>query len=75
MEYEMRAEYDEGVSPGTDPGAEVHMWHMVRGEGVWAMCGRALDPAAATQPADAWGTERGTPFCHSCGALYLREGP
>lgn len=75
MEHEMRAEYAEGVSPGADPEAEVRMWHMVRGEETEAMCGRELDPAAATQPAELWGTERAEPFCHTCGALYLREGP
>ncbi|GAA2622288.1 hypothetical protein [Streptomyces axinellae] len=74
MEHEMRAEYEEGVSPA-DPGAEVKIWHMVRDASARAMCGRPLDPAAATQSAQAWGTPRGEPFCHSCGALYLREGP
>ncbi|MCQ4043715.1 hypothetical protein ACFOSC_11385 [Streptantibioticus rubrisoli] len=74
MEHEMRAEYEEGVSPQQE-GATVKIWHMVRLGGTTAMCGRELDPAAATQPADAWGTPKGEPFCHSCGALYLREVP
>jgi hypothetical protein len=73
MEHEMRAEYEEGVLPHED--TPVKIWHMVRLEGTTAMCGRALAPASATQSADAWGTAAGEPFCHSCGALYLREHP
>ena len=53
----------------------VKIWHMVRLDGTTAMCGRALAPASATQSAEAWGTPAGEPFCHSCGAMYLREHP
>ena len=74
MEHEMRAEYAEGAAPGQQD-AEVKIWHMVRLEGTTAMCGRELYADAPTQPADAWGTPQGEPFCHSCGALYLREVP
>lgn len=74
MEHEMRAEYEEDSSP-RDPEARVKIWHMVRLDDVDAMCGRRLDPNASTQPAEAWGTPEGEPFCHSCGALYLREVP
>ena len=48
---------------------------MTRLDGVHALCGRELDPAAATQTAEAWGTPAGEPFCRSCGAMYLREHP
>ncbi|MEV5593112.1 hypothetical protein [Streptomyces sp. NPDC052496] len=71
MEHEMRAEYAEADSPPKD--APVKLWHMVRLDGTQAMCGRELQPEAAVQPADAWGTAAAEPFCHSCGALYLRE--
>ncbi|MFK8849020.1 hypothetical protein [Streptomyces sp. Ac-502] len=71
MEHEMRAEYAEGGSP--QEGAPVKLWHMVRLDGTQSMCGRELRPDAAVQPSDAWGTAAGEPFCHSCGALYLRE--
>lgn len=74
MEHEMRAEYADGVSPG-EGAAPVKIWHMVRLDDTLAMCGRQLDPSAATQPSDAWGTAAGEPFCHSCGALYLRQVP
>lgn len=70
----MRAEYPEGVSP-RDAGARVELWHMVRGGAATAMCGRELDPAAATMSSDAWATSEATPFCHTCGALFLRETP
>ncbi|MCA6092986.1 hypothetical protein LE181_12545 [Streptomyces sp. SCA3-4] len=74
MEHEMRAEYEEGVS-STSADAPIRLWHMVRLDGTQGMCGRDLDPRAATQSADAWGTPQGEPFCHSCAALYLREVP
>ncbi|MCC3767657.1 hypothetical protein [Streptomyces sp. UNOC14_S4] len=74
MEHEMRAEYGEGVAPG-QADAPVKLWHMVRLDGTEAMCGLDLAPGSATQSADAWGTPQGEPFCHSCGALYLREVP
>ncbi|MGE9695694.1 MULTISPECIES: hypothetical protein [unclassified Streptomyces] len=75
MEHHMRAEYAEGDTPG-DPEAPVRKWHMVRGaEEPRTLCGLLLDPAAATQPADAWGTSAARPFCKTCGALYLREVP
>ncbi|GAA2061743.1 hypothetical protein GCM10009801_04290 [Streptomyces albiaxialis] len=70
----MRAEYEEGPAPG-ERDAEIRIWHMVRLDGTTAMCGRELSPGAATKPADAWGTPEAEPFCHSCGALYLREVP
>ncbi|MFF2924744.1 hypothetical protein ACFVTP_20465 [Streptomyces celluloflavus] len=73
MEHEMRAEYEESGPPRAD--APVKIWHMVRLDGAHAMCGRELDPAAATQSAETWGTPAGEPFCHSCGAMYLREHP
>ncbi|WP_432096364.1 hypothetical protein [Streptomyces sp. bgisy100] len=52
----------------------VKMWHMVRNSGTTALCGRELDPRAAIRPEDSWGTTR-EPFCHTCGATYLREVP
>ncbi|MEU5267807.1 hypothetical protein [Streptomyces hygroscopicus] len=74
MQHEMRAEYEEG-SPGRVAGAPVKIWHMVRANGTTAMCGRELDPDAETQAADLWGSADSGPFCHSCGAMYLREVP
>ncbi len=71
MEHEIRAEYDEGVLP--HEGTPVKLWHMTRVGTTTAMCGRDLAPAAATQPAEAWGTGRAEPFCFLCGAHYLRE--
>ncbi|KOU42847.1 hypothetical protein [Streptomyces sp. WM6378] len=50
-------------------------WHMVRGDEKQAMCGHDLVEGADEQPDDAWGTDRAHPFCHTCGALYLREVP
>lgn len=77
MEHEMRAEYEgqeEGISSrGAD--ARVKIWHMVRLDGTEAMCGRKLEPDAVTQEAELWGTPEAEPFCHTCGALYLREVP
>lgn len=82
MEHEMRAEYaeDAGGAAGAEAGssqahAPVKLWHMVRLDGTRSMCGRELRPDAAVQSADAWGTAAAEPFCHSCGALYLREVP
>lgn len=74
MEHEMRAEYEEGVAPRPEA-APVKLWHMVRLDGTLAMCGRELDESAATQSADAWGTPKAEPFCHTCGAMWLREVP
>jgi hypothetical protein len=67
MRYEMRAEH----SP---EGGPVKVWHMVHENGTAALCGRDLDARAATRPWEAWGTTA-EPFCHTCGALYLREVP
>ncbi|MFI6683868.1 hypothetical protein [Streptomyces sp. NPDC050485] len=50
-------------------------WHMARGDEEQAMCGRDLAENAEELPDDAWGTDRARPFCHTCGALYLREVP
>ncbi|SFD57215.1 hypothetical protein [Streptomyces aidingensis] len=69
MEHAMRAEY-----PHDDPGAGVKSWHMVRGEGNAAMCGRELLPDAELRPDSDWGTTA-EPMCHTCGAMYLREVP
>lgn len=70
MRYEMRAEYSSEGSP-QEP---VKVWHMVHEGETTALCGRDLDPRAATQPWEAWGATA-EPFCHTCGALYLREVP
>ncbi|WP_329573219.1 hypothetical protein [Streptomyces sp. NBC_01361] len=50
-------------------------WHMVRGGAEVAMCGRDIVLSEKQLPADAWGTEQARPFCHTCGAMYLREVP
>jgi acetone carboxylase gamma subunit len=71
--HEVRAEYDPDETPGK-PDARVSRWHMVRGTDTMAMCGRELHPESATRPEEEWGRTR-EPFCHSCGALYLREVP
>ncbi|MFJ9026985.1 hypothetical protein ACIRQP_00380 [Streptomyces sp. NPDC102274] len=74
MEYEMRAEYAEGASP-RDPESRLEVWHMTRRNQATALCGRDLDPDAATQTADAWGTPAGQPLCHACGASYIHQVP
>ncbi|GAA1927682.1 hypothetical protein GCM10009716_39550 [Streptomyces sodiiphilus] len=80
MRHMIRAEYrapeapEEEERPPRRAGDPVS-WHMVRGEGAVAMCGKELAPDADTRPDDAWGTDLGAPFCHTCGALYLREVP
>ncbi|MDT0341730.1 hypothetical protein [Streptomyces litchfieldiae] len=68
MQHLMRAEYEEDR-----PGA-VKTWHMVRGEDVVAMCGRALQAGAKTLSDQEWG-RTAEPDCHTCGAMYLREVP
>lgn len=74
MRYEMRAEYADDAPPGA-PESRPKLWHMTVHDGAEALCGLDLEPAAAVQSADAWGTAAGQPFCHTCGALYLREVP
>ncbi|MFD0068689.1 hypothetical protein ACFRAI_38230 [Streptomyces sp. NPDC056637] len=69
MEYRIVAEMAE---PG---GSTLKEWHMVRPDAVVAMCGRELDMSEKSLPSDAWGTEWARPFCHTCGALFLREVP
>ncbi|MFC0599578.1 hypothetical protein [Streptomyces palmae] len=73
MQHEMRAEYEEGSS-GRVAGAPVMIWHMVRGAGTAALCGRELAADAETLPAEEWGAAEET-RCHSCDAVYLREVP
>ncbi|MFI0240380.1 hypothetical protein [Streptomyces sp. NPDC016845] len=64
------------IAERTEPGGEsLKEWHMVRGGEPTAMCGRKIDLAETRLPAEAWGTEEAKPFCHSCGALFLRESP
>ncbi|GGO87104.1 hypothetical protein [Wenjunlia tyrosinilytica] len=67
MEHEMRAE----IHPGS---SRVKIWHMVRKTGSVAMCGRELEAGSPTRSDEAWGSTE-EPFCHSCGAMYLREVP
>ena len=73
MQYELRAEYVEGAAP-QDADAKVEVWHVTPGHGGTALCGRELDPGAATRSAEGIGTP-GVNTCHSCGALYLRASP
>ncbi|UGY94568.1 hypothetical protein [Streptomyces gobiensis] len=78
MRYEMRAEYGPAgrseESPEPAALGPVKVWHMVREGETAALCGRDLSAQAATQSAEAWGATT-EPFCHTCGALYLREVP
>ncbi|MEU0282897.1 hypothetical protein ACIOGX_10425 [Streptomyces sp. NPDC088147] len=74
MEYEMRAQYAEGASPH-DAEPRFEIWHMTRLDRTTALCGRELDPDAATQSAHAWGTPAGQPLCHACGASYIHQVP
>ncbi|MER7703289.1 hypothetical protein ABTX81_10355 [Kitasatospora sp. NPDC097605] len=69
MMHQMRAEYAAGGAS-----AGVRLWHMVRGGGSVAMCGRELDARAPAREAVDWGR---TPelCCHTCGAYLLREAP
>ncbi|MCS0600068.1 hypothetical protein NX794_02275 [Streptomyces sp. LP11] len=73
MEYAVRAEYTEDASPHPDR-TRVEAWHMTRAGEARALCGRELDPASETRPAEAWGTPEAEPFCRGCGAQYLRQG-
>ncbi|MCX4553916.1 hypothetical protein OG204_31540 [Streptomyces sp. NBC_01387] len=74
MEYVMQADLEDGSSP-TDEHPTVRFWHMVHVSEETALCGRELDPAAPKQSPDTWGTPESQPFCHTCGALYLRQVP
>jgi hypothetical protein len=67
--YEMRAQYADGVLGGS-----IVQWHMIRDNGATALCGVELDPAAEKMSDQAWGHTR-EKFCHTCGALYLRQVP
>ncbi|MDB1086673.1 hypothetical protein PJ985_03705 [Streptomyces sp. ACA25] len=73
MKHVARAEYEDDEARERDRGA-VKTWHMSRGADIDAMCGRKLAPHAETRSDDAWGSTE-EPFCHTCGALYLREVP
>ncbi|MBL1068604.1 hypothetical protein [Streptomyces sp. 7-21] len=69
MRHAMRAEYrnEDGDAD------EIVSWHMVRrGDEGRGMCGRELRPDARGLPESEWG-RTAEPFCHTCGALYLRE--
>ncbi|WP_042402235.1 hypothetical protein [Streptacidiphilus carbonis] len=67
--YEMRAEYVTGPA-----GRRIGQWHMIKDNGITALCGYDTDPAAEKMSDLAWGhTEE--KFCHTCGAIYLREVP
>ncbi|MFF7635087.1 hypothetical protein ACFZB9_18310 [Kitasatospora sp. NPDC008050] len=68
--YEMRAEHEAG-----DPRGRILHWHMVRDHSSQAMCGREIAPDSAAQSPDTWGSPAAQPFCHSCGAAYLRQVP
>ena len=70
MRYEMRAEYGPGDQPA--PHTPVKIWHMVHAGALRGLCGRDLSTAAATQSEQFWG-QMTEPFCHTCGALYLRQ--
>ncbi|WP_327294287.1 MULTISPECIES: hypothetical protein [unclassified Streptomyces] len=74
MEYVMQAHLQEGSSP-RDEHPRVQWWHIAHISETTALCGRELDPAAPKQSTDVWGTPESQPFCHSCGALYLRQVP
>lgn len=71
MRHAMRAEYADQGAAGRAPGPVVS-WHMVRDGESMGMCGKMLLPGARTLPETAWG-HTDEPFCHTCGALYLRE--
>ncbi|UED85629.1 hypothetical protein [Streptomyces profundus] len=73
MRHEMRAEYQETEGEQAQPWP-VKTWHMVRDGERSAMCGRELRPDARALSEEDWGRTP-EPFCHSCGALYLREVP
>jgi hypothetical protein len=64
--YEMRAEY------GSDEA--IKQWHMITNDGTTALCGVELSPDAEKQSDAAW-SHTHEKFCHTCGALYLRQVP
>lgn len=67
MVYEMRAEYAPDATSGP-----VRRWHMTRNGDLSALCGHAVAADAETMSEDGWGKTL-APFCHLCGALYLRQ--
>lgn len=66
--FEMRAEYD-GHADGS-----IRQWHMTADGAPVGLCGHAVNADAARMSDDAWGHTR-EKFCHTCGALYLRQVP
>ncbi len=68
-EYEMRAEYEDGVL-----GGPIHQWHMTVEGHTTALCGHPVDAESARLNAVAWGDTH-EKFCYLCGALYLRQVP
>lgn len=75
--FEMRAEWEFPEEEATHPksGRRIRYWHMVRDGRAQGLCGRDLDPQAPTQSETYWGQTGDIPFCHTCGALYLRQVP
>ncbi|GAA1245513.1 hypothetical protein GCM10009665_40470 [Kitasatospora nipponensis] len=65
----MHAQYgDEG------PSGPVKQWHMVLDEKSVALCGRDIDPGAATLDQTEWGRTKET-CCRACGVNWLQSVP
>ena len=65
--FEMRAEYEDGTT-----GGPIRQWHMTSDGDTVSLCGHPLNADAARMSQDEWGHTR-EKFCHTCGALYLRQ--
>ncbi|MFD8293699.1 hypothetical protein ACFV2B_36490 [Streptomyces lavendulae] len=64
------------VAEETEPGSgSVKKWHVVRGGQQEPMCERDMVLSDKVQSTEAWGTPAAIPFCHACGASFLREVP
>ncbi|MCX4747888.1 hypothetical protein OG455_20600 [Kitasatospora sp. NBC_01287] len=65
----MYAEYgDQG------PSGPVKQWHMVQGEKIEGLCGRALALGSATREPTEWG-RTAEPCCRSCGVVWFQSVP
>ncbi|MGW1892708.1 hypothetical protein ACWCP6_21090 [Streptomyces sp. NPDC002004] len=66
MEHVIRAQFEPDKKT-------IKWWHMVREGEATAMCGRELEKDVPEMASTEWGGSKPHPFCHTCGALYLRE--
>jgi hypothetical protein len=65
--FEMRAEYEDGTT-----GGPIRQWHMTSDGATVGLCGHPVNEDSERMSADAW-SHTHEKFCHTCGALYLRQ--